>query len=101
MRIHNPCYASPSGVSFGIYSSEAIKAISVKEISNPRTFDDLQHPVMGGLYDSALGPLNSSEQCSTCTLTEIYCPGHFGHISLPLPVYNPLLFDVLFQVCVC
>ncbi|KFQ80537.1 DNA-directed RNA polymerase I subunit RPA1, partial [Phoenicopterus ruber ruber] len=24
------------------------------------------------------------------------CPGHFGHIELPLTVYNPLFFDKLY-----
>ena len=30
--------------------------------------------------------------CATCHLDERYCPGHFGHILLPQPVYHPLLF---------
>lgn len=30
--------------------------------------------------------------CGTCQLDERYCPGHFGHIVLPQPVYHPLLF---------
>ena len=30
--------------------------------------------------------------CTTCKLSAVHCPGHFGHIELPLPVYNPLIF---------
>lgn len=30
--------------------------------------------------------------CATCLLDERFCPGHFGHIVLPQPVYHPLLF---------
>lgn len=26
------------------------------------------------------------------------CPGHFGHIDLAVPVYNPLVFSVLFKL---
>lgn len=26
------------------------------------------------------------------------CPGHLGHITLPLPTYNPFFFSVLYQV---
>lgn len=29
--------------------------MSVKEISNPKAFDKLNHPIRGGLYDPALG----------------------------------------------
>lgn len=31
-------------------------------------------------------------RCQTCSLGYDSCPGHFGHIELPLPVYNPLVF---------
>lgn len=32
--------------------------------------------------------------CSTCCQDFNNCPGHLGHVELPLPVYNPLFFDV-------
>ena len=41
--------------SFGIFSAEEIKKLSVKEITNPQSFDALLHPTHGGLYDPALG----------------------------------------------
>lgn len=28
-------------------------------------------------------------------MMEMHCPGHFGHIELPVPVYNPLIFSEL------
>ena len=43
------------GLSFGLYSSEEIKKLSVKEITNPTSFDSLSHCTHGGLYDPALG----------------------------------------------
>ncbi len=43
------------GVGFGYYTSEEIKNISVKEISNPVGFDSLMRPLPSGLYDPALG----------------------------------------------
>lgn len=46
-----------SGLSFGIYSSQELKDLSVKEITNPQSFDILMHPASGGLYDPALGIL--------------------------------------------
>ena len=30
--------------------------------------------------------------CATCGLLYVACPGHFGHVELPVPVYNPLVF---------
>ena len=44
-----------SSVNFQFYSSSEIKDLSVKEISNPQTFDTLLNPNPGGLYDSCLG----------------------------------------------
>lgn len=34
--------------------------------------------------------IENSEPCSTCGLNVFKCPGHFGHIELPMPVVNPL-----------
>lgn len=52
------------------------------------------NPAVNGLYDLALGPPDSREVCATCMQNFSNCPGHFGHIELPLTVYNPLFFDV-------
>lgn len=40
---------------FSTYQSPEILALSVKEIINPETFDNLGHPNRGGLYDPSLG----------------------------------------------
>ena len=70
------------------------RKLSVKSITNPRYLDSLGNPSANGLYDLALGPPDSKEVCSTCVQDFNNCPGHLGHIELPLTVYNPLLFDV-------
>lgn len=85
-------------VSFSFLTPEQVRRQSVKSITSPLTFDALNHPVIGGLYDPALGPVEKSGRCSTCGLGATQCPGHFGHIDLCLPVYNPLTFPQLFQV---
>jgi len=36
--------------------------------------------------------------CSTCHLTSFDCPGHFGHIELPSPVFHPLYMVQAFQL---
>lgn len=84
------------GISFGMYSAEELKKLSVKSITNPRFLDSLGNPSVNGLYDLALGPADSKEVCSTCVQDFSNCAGHLGHIELPLTVYNPLLFDKLY-----
>ncbi|GFY49771.1 DNA-directed RNA polymerase I subunit RPA1 [Trichonephila inaurata madagascariensis] len=55
-------------------------------------------PASGGLYDLRLGPNDRSEICQTCGLGDMHCAGHSGHISLPVPVYNPVFFSHLYQL---
>uniref|UniRef100_A0A672TKE3 DNA-directed RNA polymerase subunit n=1 Tax=Strigops habroptila TaxID=2489341 RepID=A0A672TKE3_STRHB len=70
--------------------------LSVKPITNPQYLDNVGNPATNGLYDLALGPPDSREVCATCMQNFSNCPGHFGHIELPLTVYNPLFFDKLY-----
>jgi DNA-directed RNA polymerase beta' subunit len=86
------------GVSFGVYTEEEIRKLSVKEITNPTTFTVLGQPVSGGLYDATLGPLDRQAGCVTCGLSERDCPGHMGHIELAVPLYNPVFFKNMFTV---
>ncbi|OXB54262.1 hypothetical protein ASZ78_012699 [Callipepla squamata] len=84
-------------VSFELYTAEEIRKLSVKAITNPQYLDNVGNPSANGLYDLALGPPDSKEACATCMQNFSNCPGHFGHIELPLTVYNPLFFDFLEQ----
>ncbi|XP_040275191.1 DNA-directed RNA polymerase I subunit RPA1 isoform X2 [Bufo bufo] len=83
-------------ISFAVYSSEEIRMLSVKAITNPQYLDPAGNPMVNGLYDLALGPPDNKEFCATCSQDFMSCPGHLGHIELPLAVYNPLLFDKLY-----
>ncbi|XP_041653326.1 DNA-directed RNA polymerase I subunit RPA1, partial [Cheilinus undulatus] len=84
------------GMSFGMYSSEEIRKLSVKAVTNSRFLDAVGNVAPNSLYDLALGPADNKEVCSTCCQDFNTCPGHLGHVELPLPVYNPLLFDKLY-----
>ncbi|KAF2455211.1 hypothetical protein BDY21DRAFT_387027 [Lineolata rhizophorae] len=91
----NPSRPPPSAVSrveFGHLSDHEVRALSVKRICNPSTFDSLLHPVPGGLYDTAMGSFQSN-LCATCELNAYACPGHCGHIELPVPVYHVTYMD--------
>lgn len=83
-------------MSFGMYSAEEIRKLSVKTITSSKFLDAVGNVAPNSLYDLALGPADNKEVCSTCCQDFNNCPGHFGHVELPLPVYNPLLFDKLF-----
>nr|XP_057919722.1 DNA-directed RNA polymerase I subunit RPA1 [Doryrhamphus excisus] len=84
------------GMSFGMYSAEEIRKLSVKVITNSRFLDAVGNVAPNSLYDLALGPADNKEACSTCCQDFNNCPGHLGHVELPLPVYNPLFFDKLY-----
>ncbi|XP_074503841.1 DNA-directed RNA polymerase I subunit RPA1 [Sebastes fasciatus] len=84
------------GMTFGLYSAEEIRKLSVKAITNFRLLDGVGNVAPNSLYDLALGPADSKEVCSTCCQDFNNCPGHLGHVELPLPVYNPLFFDKLY-----
>ena len=44
------------------------------------------------------GPSDKFDLCGTCGLNYVHCPGHMGHIALPLPVYHPVFFMSLYQL---
>lgn len=87
-----------SGINFQYFNNGEISKLSVKEITNPQALDRLLNPVSNGLYDLALGPLDKNDICLTCNLDYYKCPGHFGHINLVLPVYNPIFFKELIKL---
>ncbi|KZT62602.1 beta and beta-prime subunits of DNA dependent RNA-polymerase [Calocera cornea HHB12733] len=90
MDIAHPLPTSVHSLSFSFLSTDDVRRISVKQLTNPVLLDDLNRPTLGGLYDPALGPAGKNDICATCRLTYFTCPGHFGHIELPAPVYHPL-----------
>ena len=83
------------GVSFGFYTTDDVLALSAAAIVHPHTFDSLHNPVPSGLYDPRLGPLGPADKCPTCGQGQAQCLGHMGHIALTMPVYHPVLFDLL------
>ncbi|TST60384.1 DNA-directed RNA polymerase I subunit RPA1 [Bagarius yarrelli] len=86
------------GMSFGMYSSAELRKLSVKSVTNPLLLDNVGNPAPNGLYDLSLGPADVKEICTTCMQDFNSCPGHFGHVDLQLPVYNPFLFDKLYML---
>ncbi|KXL42422.1 MAG: hypothetical protein FE78DRAFT_154425 [Acidomyces sp. 'richmondensis'] len=92
MNISQPVYSHIGSVSFSSLSSSEIRALSVKRISSSTTFDTLLNPIPGGLYTPELGQFGDNA-CATCGLKNPQCPGHCGHIELPVPCYHPTFMD--------
>ncbi|KAE9573016.1 DNA-directed RNA polymerase I subunit RPA190 [Colletotrichum fructicola] len=97
MNISQPISSSVETVEFTFLTEEEIRAVSVKRIENDSTFDNLLNPVPGGLYDPALGSWGDA-LCATCNLNQSSCPGHAGHIELPVPVYHPIFLDQVLRL---
>ncbi|KAI1499461.1 DNA-directed RNA polymerase-like protein [Biscogniauxia marginata] len=97
MNVSQPISSAVDSVDFDFLTPAEIKAISVKRIENPTTFDSLLNPIPGGLYDPALGAWGDS-LCTTCNLGPPNCPGHIGHIDLPVPVYHPVFMDQIVRL---
>lgn len=90
-RKQNSVHFYPESVTFGFHTAEDIRKISVVQITNPESFNALGHPTTGGLYDKLMGPADRKDGfCGTCHLQVSHCPGHYGHIELPLPCFHPL-----------
>ena len=78
---------------FSFLTPEEVRAISVRQVVNPVLFDGANAPTVGGLYDPAFGPMRADDICQTCRMSHYECPGHFGHIELPAPVFHPLYMN--------
>ncbi|KAK8455838.1 hypothetical protein SEVIR_4G227300v4 [Setaria viridis] len=82
-------------IHFSFYGDDEIKRSSVKKITKSERLDAKNLPVPGGLLDPAMGPINDTDTCKSCGQHSVRCPGHFGHIELAKPLFNPLLFTSL------
>ena len=92
-----------NGVQFGVYSPETILKKSVVHVNVDNLYDSNSEPRINGLFDPRMGYIESGHKCKTCEQTYINCPGHFGHIELPKPIFNLQFEDWIIKIlkCVC
>lgn len=78
-------------VQFDTYDPATVRRISDLQITEPVAYDNLSTPIKGGLHDPHLGvsAYDKFTTCAYCGQDSDNCPGHFGHIDLAAPVYNP------------
>ena len=65
-----------------IYSFAGMQAVVEVNITNGMLDGN------GLVNDIRMGPVNYNENCITCS--QVNCPGHYGLITFPNPVYNPV-----------
>ena len=54
---------------------------------------------LGGSFEGEVDAmLMAFTRCSTCHLNTFNCPGHVGHIELPVPVYHVTFMDQLLRL---
>lgn len=97
MNTSQPVSSHIREVKFGFRPSSEIRRLSAKRVTSPTTFDTLLHPISGGLYSLELGQFLDNA-CATCGLKHPQCPGHCGHIELPVPCYHPTFFDQVLKL---
>lgn len=90
------------GIQFSVLGPAEIVRRSVVEVTKTDTYAG-NEPVIGGLFDPRMGVLEHNKFCATCEQKNIFCPGHFGHITLARPVFHPMFFDNVRKLlkCVC
>ena len=92
-----------NGVQFGIYSPDVIRRKSVVHITCETLYDSNGDPKINGLFDLRMGPIEAYVECKTCEQNYITCPGHFGHIELPKPIFNLQFESDIVKIlrCIC
>jgi DNA-directed RNA polymerase subunit A' len=84
-----------SEIQLNIMSTKDIKQRSVaiihKDIGARIEFDN--ESSKNTLCDRRMGPVTRDEQCETCELDSMHCPGHFAHIQLNHPIIPDMFID--------
>ena len=79
------------------------EAKSVVNITCETLYDSNGEPKINGLFDLRMGPIEPNVDCKSCEQNYITCPGHFGHIELPKPVFNLQFESDIIKIlkCIC
>lgn len=84
-----------SSVSFGILDEDDVQRLSVCRITNKKIYDAYSIvPNSDSVNSALLGPVVRKMLCKTCYQPVETCNGHFGHIELAHPVFNPEFLNV-------
>ncbi len=89
-------------VQFSMLDAETIRRISVATVDGAVIYSR-GAPAPGGVMDPRLGTTDRRLHCATCGNDIKTCPGHSGHIDLPLACFNVGYLDHTRKIlqCVC
>lgn len=65
LKMKNYHHLDATNLRFSIFSSKNLKALSVAKIVTPLVFDQLGHPLPGGLYDQKMGEYEARNRRSS------------------------------------
>lgn len=90
-------------IEFSMLSDSEIVKSGEVQVWQGVYYDPKGKPIEGGLLDPRMGPANKTCRCATCGGDYGDCPGHYGYLSLALPVYNvgylATILDILKCIC--
>lgn len=94
-----------------MYSSAPIKQVKrfVIEVLDPHNITEysVRHITRSSVsfderidtvFDPRLGAIGYGEKCGTCNCDVTTCPGHFGHIVLNMPFYQPFFLNHIYKI---
>ena len=91
-----------SKVQWGCLSREQWESYAVVKITKPSTKDGGgDEDKTGTPYDPRMGEQRNYVLCSTCKKPNTKCPGHFGIIELPFPIYNKIFTPIVLKILQC
>ena len=101
---YNSNISKPISIQFGVLSPQDILKRSVALIDEATLYESgSSEPKLGGLFDPRMGVIERGKKCKTCEQSNVFCPGHFGHIELAKPVFYVQYMRYIFQIikCIC
>ncbi|GLU11714.1 hypothetical protein SLE2022_284390 [Rubroshorea leprosula] len=101
--IEDPGPRRIKSIQFSVLSDSEISKAAEVQVWQGAYYDSNTRPIEGGLLDPRMGPANKSGRCATCHGSFGECPGHYGYLTLALPVYNVGFLSTILDIlkCVC
>ena len=89
-----------NNIKFDFYTPEEIKRISMKQLTVTKVYNDLGTPNPGSFSDPCMGvgAFDKNSSCEICHQNNENCTGHFAHIELSIPIYNPFLLNQILKL---
>ncbi|XP_028071827.1 DNA-directed RNA polymerase III subunit 1 isoform X2 [Camellia sinensis] len=90
-------------IQFSMFSESDIYKAAEVEVYRGVYYDQFKKPHENGLLDPRMGPPNKFSFCATCHGSFTDCPGHYGYLTLALPVYNVGYLSTIVDIlkCIC